>query len=56
MEWISINQARTETGPIPRRWRDGRSLEREEREEREPTSGERNAATKLGEKETLSFS
>jgi len=34
MEWIAINQARSKTGPIPRRWRDGRSLEREERERR----------------------
>ena len=53
MEWIVINQTRTETGPIPSRWRDGQSLERGERE---PASGERKAATKLGEKETLSFS
>ena len=53
MEWIAINQGRTETGPIPRRWRDDRSLERGERE---PISGERKAATKLGEKETISFS
>ena len=44
MEWIAINQAQTETGPIPRRWRDGRSLERGERE---PTSEERKAAIKL---------
>ena len=53
MEWIAINQVRPKTGPIPRRWRDGQSLEKGERE---PTSGEREAATKLGEKETLSFS
>ena len=53
MEWIAINQARTEISPIPRRWRDGRSLKRGERE---PTSGEKKVATKLGEKETLSFS
>ena len=25
MEWIAINQVRPKTGPIPRRWRDGRS-------------------------------
>ena len=53
MEWIVINQTRSKTGQIPRRWKDGRSLERGERE---PTLGERKAATKLGKKETLSFS
>ena len=32
MEWIAINQVRSKTGPIPKRWRDGRSpRERRER-------------------------
>ena len=46
MEWIAINQVMSKTGPIPRRWRDGRSPRKRReradfRREREPTSGER---------------
>ena len=47
----------TRRGPRPAQYlEDGETAKALERGEREPTSGEREAATKLGEKETLSFS
>ena len=39
MEWIVINQARSKTSPIPRRWRDGQSPR--ERREKTDFMGER---------------
>ena len=47
----------TRPGPRPAQYlEDGEMAEALERGEREPTSGERKTATKLREKETLSFS
>ena len=47
----------TRPGPRPAQYlENGEMAEALERGEREPTSGEREAATKLGENETISFS
>ena len=55
MEWIAINQARSKISPRPTQYlEDGEMAEALERGEREPTSGERKVATKLGKKETIS--
>lgn len=53
--WSGLSLTRSD--PRPAQYlEDGEMDEALEREEREPTSGEREAATELGEKETLSFS